>query len=66
MGSYKNFLLLQESKYGRDKDGEVITYDEYARPSLDVAPANDDDEEPNVELQEKLRHSRGVVLQSPD
>ena len=52
MGSYKNFLLLQESKYGRDEDGEVITYDEYAGPSLDVTPANDDDDEANVELQE--------------
>lgn len=52
VGSYKNFLLLQESKYGRDEDSEVITYDEYAGPSLDVTPANDNDDEANVKLQE--------------
>ena len=52
MGSYRNFLLLQESKYGRDEDGEVITYDEYAGPSLDVATDDVDHEEANVELQE--------------
>ena len=52
VGSYKNFLLLQESKYGRDEDGEVITYDEYAGPSLDVATDDVDHEEANVELQE--------------
>ena len=52
VGSYKNFLLLQESKYGHDEDGEVITYDEYAGPSLDVATDDIDHEEANVELQE--------------
>ena len=52
VGSYKNFLLLQESKYGRDEDGEIITYDEYAGPSLDVATDDIDHEEANIELQE--------------
>ena len=52
VGSYKNFLLLQESKYGRNEDGEVITYNEYAGPSLDVATDDVNHEETNVELQE--------------
>ena len=52
VGSYKNFLLLQEAKYSRDEDGEVITYDKYAGLSLDVATDDVDHKEANVELQE--------------
>ena len=52
IGSYTNFLLIQVLKYGQDKDGEIIVYDEYAGPHIDNIPVNSNDDKTNVELQE--------------
>ena len=52
VGSYMNFLLIQESKYSWDEDSEIIVYNEYARPHINNTPVNSDDDETNVELQE--------------
>ena len=35
-GPYDYFLSLQESRYGRDEDGEVIIVDTYAGEASDV------------------------------
>ena len=52
MLEHTNFLPIQESKYGRNEDGKVIIYNEYAGLCIDDMPVNSDDDETNVELQE--------------
>ena len=45
---YDYFLSLQESRYGRDEDGEVIIVDTYAGEASDVEdyyPNTDDERE---------------------